>query len=115
MWIDHSQNYELCWCKRKNINNLNKKIRFLKSEMYWMNQETMKEYQCVKYCSKYDLWHEISRFYWIKKETANSRKQSELLLLFKKFFDMSDCRAKCWILCFNNGYQECKFKKDVHC
>ena len=65
-------------------------------------------------CPKCDLWHEILRFCLIRKETANSSKQSELLLLLEEFFDMSNYRAKCWILYFNNHCKKCKSWKDVH-
>ena len=44
MRIDHSRNHELRWCEKNDISNLDKKTRLLKSEMYCMNQEMMKEH-----------------------------------------------------------------------
>ena len=55
MRTDRSRNHELYWCEKSDISNLSKRARLSKSEMYCMNQEIMKEHQCVKCCSKCDL------------------------------------------------------------
>ena len=81
-----------------------------------MNQKIMKEHQYIEQesCTKCELWHEVSLFFSKQEDAIILNKQEEILIRFKKFFDISDCSAIYWSLCFDNNCKECKSWKDVH-
>ena len=74
----------------------------------------MKKHQCIRFCTKCELWHEVTKFFLIIRNRKNLNNQSNLLTRLKKFFDMWNYQAIYWNQCYNDKCKECEFWKKVH-
>ena len=109
------QNYlNICWCEKFDMINIDNKTAMILFEIRCMNQEMMKKHQCIKFCTKCELWHEITKFFSIIRDRKDFNNQPNLLTRLKKFFDIQNCQTICWNQCYNDKCKKCELWKKVH-
>ena len=82
MRTNHQAKVWLYWGERSDLSKRSTKTKIIRSEIHYINQNMMKEHQCIKQrCYiKCELWHEIFLFFSKQEDAIISDKLKEILI-----------------------------------